>query len=145
ELGAAVGAGDELGAAPRFGGAVVGVLADEAHRAEADDNGLGSGEFLVRLAVALVFGNVALELRQWKDRHEMGSASGPLIGANESPARRKCERQPSRVVAGGSFVCPRHGPAPRRGSNADDGNNIRGAGRGDAKTSPPKAAAMAPG
>ncbi len=74
DLGTAMGADDDLGAAAGLGGAVVGELADELHRAEANDHGLGSLEGFVGLAVRLLlFLQVGFELWEGEDGHRCTS------------------------------------------------------------------------
>jgi hypothetical protein len=70
DLGPAVGADDELGAAAGLGLAVVGEFADELHCAEADDDGGGWAQVLVGAAVfGAQGGKVGLELWERVDGH----------------------------------------------------------------------------
>ena len=69
DLGAPMGADDDLAAAAGLGVAVVGELADLEHGAVSDDHGFGGREFLVGLAVGLVGEEIGLELWEGEDGH----------------------------------------------------------------------------
>jgi hypothetical protein len=67
DLGAAMGADDNLGAAAGRDAAGVGVLADEFEIAKAHDHGLGRLQLFVDLALFLREGHVLLELLERKN------------------------------------------------------------------------------